>query len=313
MADPSTPSPPPELSAPTGAPIYAWFDGVIAGDRGGADSALHGAAAAMERLGLGRADLELEGERFALHFRGESVEGDRLDEEGKRRFIAILEEVVRAAGTSRPLESTLLCTEVHSDRTVETLFALRSGHVDPLSRVRPVEAEDCRRAPLTVRAPPGLPARGRWRAVALLLALVAIGAIAASWSGLIDRFTSPDPSGLPILTTEFGDRLAVTVRRRYGEYRVEIRRSPTFPDSEDALALWRDRLTGTRERIAWQALAGAGRVYVHSLGEGSRRLHTATLDLRPLVVDRHPVVAARLRADPRTKGFAISPVATWGR
>jgi len=313
MADPRTPPRVPDLSAPSGPPAYAWFAGVVEGDRGGTDGGLHAAAAAIERLGFGRADLELEGARFTLLLSGETVGGERLDDAGKRSFIAALEELARAAGIARPLESTLRCTEVHADRTVETLFAIEGGRVRPLSRVRAVDAEDRRRAPRSTGAPPELDSLGRRRAIVIVLSLVAIGAISVWRSGLIGRLLSPDPAALPILTTEFGDRLAVTVRHDFGDYRVEIRRSPAFPDTDEELALWRDRLSGARERIAWQALSGEGTVYVHSLGEGSRRLHTVSVNLRPLIVDGSEVGIAHLRGDPRTTGFAISPVESWGK
>jgi hypothetical protein len=313
MSDPRTPPRVPDLAAPSGPPLYAWFAGVVEGDRGGSDAGLHDAAAAIERLGLGRADLELEGARFTLLLSGEAVAGDRLDEAGKHRFIAALDGLVRAAGVTRPLESTLRCTEVHADRTVETLFAIEGGRIRPWSRVRTVDAEDRRRAPHAADAPPEFASFGRRRAVAVLLIVAAIGAIAIWRSGLVGRLTSPDPEELPVLTTEFGDRLAVTVKHRFGDYRVEIRRSPTFPDSDAALALWRDRLVGARERIAWQSLAGEGTVHVHSLGEESRRLHSTVVNLRPLIVDGREVIVARLRGDPRTTGFAISPVESWGK
>jgi hypothetical protein len=302
-----------DLPAPSGPPAYAWFAGVMRGDRGGADGALHDAVASIERLGVGRAELELEGSRFLLRLSGETVAGERLDDAGKRSFLAALEECLRATGAGDSLDSTLRCTEVHAGCAVETVFEVDGGTLRPLSRVRGVDLEDLRRAPLSFRPSSTIAVRSRWRAIAMLLALLSIGAIAVWRGGIIGRLRSPDPSALPILTTEFGDRLAVTVRHEFGDYRVEIRRSPTFPDSEEDFALWRERLGGVRERIAWQALSGKGTIYVHSLGEGSRLLHTEAVDLRPIIAEGSRVVVARLRGEPRTTGFAISPVESWGK
>lgn len=313
MADPRLPPRVPSLDPPAGPPEYAWFSGVLEGERGGGDGALRDASAAIERLGLGRTDLEIEGRRFTLLLSGEPVPGESLDQARKQGFIAALEDLARAAGTARPIESTLRCTEVHPDRTVETLFAVEGGRVRPLSRVRPVDVEDRRHAPRGPELPHELAGIGRRRAVVITLALVAIGAIAIWRSGLVGRLLSPDPAALPVLTTEFGDRLEVTLRRSFGDYRVEIRRSPSFPDTDEELEHWRSRLSGARERIAWQAISGEGTVYVHSLGEGSQRLATDRVDLRPLIVDGSEVVTAKLPGDPRVTGFALSPVESWGK
>ncbi len=312
MAD-RTPPAVPDLSPPAGTPTYAWFGGVVEGARSGDDGPLYAAASAIERLRLGRADLEIEGSRFTLLLTGDSISGDRLDDSTKQQFISALEYLVRVAGTERPLESTLRCTEVHSDRTVETLFAFEARRVRPLSRVREVDSQDRRHALRSPEAIPELLSLGRRRALMVAAILFVIGALAIWQSGIIDQLRSVDPNGLPVMTTEFGERLSVRVVRSYGNYQVEIRRGPMFPDSDQKLDIWEERSSGGRERVARLALAGEGTAYVHLLGEGSMGLETVRVDLRPLIFLEHGVVVASLRGNPRTTGFAISPIEEWGR
>jgi hypothetical protein len=312
MAD-RTPPAVPDLSPPVGPPRFAWFGGVVEGARSGDDGPLHAATSAIERLGLGRADLEIDGTRFTLLLTGETIDGTRLDESTKEQFIRAIEDLARAAGSGRTLESTLRCTEVHPDRTVETLFAVEERQVRPLSRIRGVDSQDLLHAPRPSDVQAELESLGSRRALLIGSILVVIGGLALWQSGIIRRLTSVDPVGLPILTTEFGERLSVTVVRRFGDYRVEIRRGPSFPDNPQKLAVWQDRISETREGIAYNVITGAATAFVHLLGEDSRRLATVEVDLRSLRVLSDHTVSARLPGHPETTGFAISPVEVWGR
>jgi len=303
----------PDRSLPAGPPLYAWFSGLVEGARGGDDGALHAVASRIERLGLGRTDLELDGPRFSLLLTGETVRGGRLDDATKQAFLGELEALVRVVGEDRPLESTLRCTEVHADQAVDTLFGIQDGEVRPLSRLRPLEAEDRRRAPHDPTAVPELEQLGRRRALVILAIVFVLGGLAVWRSGILTRLASADPSRFTIVTTEFGERLSVSVERSVGSYVVEIRRGPTYPDTDERLAEWQARTSGARERIAYQAIAAGDTVYVHLLGEESRRLSTASAELQPLVVGASEFVTVRLPGRHDATGIALSPVEAWGR
>ena len=86
-----------------------------------------------------------------------------------------------------------------------------------------------------------------------------------------------------------------------------------FPGTDEKLAVWEDRVSGARERMAFLSLAGEGTAYVHLLGEDSKQLATVEVSLRSLIGVRGQVVTARLPGHPDTTGFVVSPVEVWGR
>lgn len=303
----------PNRSPPIGPPRYAWFSGVVEGSRGSNDGPLHAVSSRIEQLGLGRTDLELDGPRFSLLLTGETIRGDRLDDACKQSFLGALEELVRVVGDDRPIESTLRCTEVHSDQAVDTLFGIQDGVVRPLSRMRPLEGEDLRHAPPDPAAVPELDQLGRRRALVILAIVFVLGGLAVWQSGIIERLASADPTQFDLLTTEFGERIAVTVEQSFGSYVVEIRRGPTFPDDDEKLAQWQGKLSGARDRRAYQTLAAGGEVYVHLLGEESQQLEMASVDLLPIVVGTSEVVIVRIPGRHDATGIAVSPVGAWGR
>ncbi len=308
------PPPLPDLEPPVGEPAYAWFEGVLEGTRGNDDHPLQSAAGTIDGLRIGRADLELDGPRFSLLLTGATVLGRQVDDSAKKQFLGALEIVAACAGRERPIESTLRCTEVYQDRTVETLFGVEGGAVRAVGRVRAISTEDRRRDPRAeVVIPPAQLRDHRRRALIVGFLVLAIGVLVLWQQGWVDRLRSVDPAELPISAPEFGTRLTVSVERSFGNYVVTVGRGPDFPDSDEKLNLWRDRLSGARERMAHQTLAAGGDVYVHLLGRDSNRLRTVKIDISPLVLDVDDAVTGMLPGHPDTTGFALSSTEVWGR
>ena len=308
------PPPLPELEPPAGAPLYVWFEGVIEGFRGPDDLPLRNATDTIARLGFVRADLELDGPRFSLLLSGAPVGGNRIDDDGKKSFLAALNQIALAAEGERPIESTLRCTEVHLDRTVETLFTVEQQKVRALGRVRPISSDDRRRDPRAeVAVAPEVRRDLRRRGWLLGALFITVGVLFLWQQGWIDRLRSVDPDGLPVSAPEFGTRIEIKVERSFANYVVHLSRGPDYPHTDAKLDLWQERLSGARERMAHQAIATGGAVYVHLLGKDSARLRTVKIELAPLVLGTKVSVTGLLPGHPETTGFALSSTESWGR
>src|ERR1700733_4318395 len=98
---------PPPLDS--GAPRFAWFDGIVEGRLGDA-SAVRAAAERTNRAGLGRMDVGVDGGRFSLLMDDATVPAARMTDENRRALAVALNEI--AAAAEGPVESTLRCTEV---------------------------------------------------------------------------------------------------------------------------------------------------------------------------------------------------------
>src|SRR5690606_34777262 len=133
------------------------------------------------------------------------------------------------------VESNLRCRMVYAADVVETLFVVRRGEVEAVSRVRPrTPADDELLAPAALVT--GLANVRRRELVFAAAALLLVGLVAAWWSGWIDRVLAARAESLRIDTGPFGAMLAVGVERSLGNYRVELRRGPEYPATPEALA-----------------------------------------------------------------------------
>ncbi len=313
---PKTPPVPSELEPPVGSPRFAWFGGVLEGDRSKEDASLEAAVRRLADLGFGEVDLELDGPRFSVLLSGPAVKGEGLTVDVKERILRTLQEVVAAAGDGRPTESTLHCTEVFEDRTVETLFGLRGEELCAISRVRPMTAEDVARDPQRISSSAlgeEINRLGRRRAIFITASLVALAAMFVWREGYIETVFSVDPIDFPVEYEEFGTRLLLTAERSWGSYRLEIVRGPTFPDSEQEIQAWQDQFESPRDRAAYQAVVGSAPLYVHLLDEESARINTAKVDLRPLFLGSSDHVVVTMPGSRRGASFVISPSETWGK
>ena len=83
---------PPEL--PVGPPRYLWFAGILEAPRPDAsrDGNLRRIAGEIDRLGLGRAELELDGGRFSLLLGENSLKGEKITDAARVRFLELLQE-----------------------------------------------------------------------------------------------------------------------------------------------------------------------------------------------------------------------------
>ena len=314
MAD-RTPPPLPDLEPPRGAPVYAWFEGILDGARRD-DAALESAVAELGRAGIGPVEVEFDGGRFTVLFAGGTFPGSAFGEDRKQEVLRAIEAVVAAADPSRSVESTTRCTEVHAESTVETLFAIEGSSVRPLGRVRPIESADRRRDPRREseddRDDPTFPRRHLL--VIAMLGFV-VGPILLWQSGWLDRIRAVDPSTLPIETTVFEHRLEVSVDRELGRYVFTVTRGPNFPGTREALDVWRDRIEadGDRpvDRVAHEILASGGRAYIHVLGEDDARLRTVPIELRSLVTGSLGEVVVKADGHPGTRRFVLTPEERW--
>ena len=154
------PDSPPESSEdlagglPTGPPLYLWFGGILEGKRRSSDddATLRGIVDAINRLGLGRAELEIDGGTFSVLMVETTLAGDRVRQEQREAFVRHLQEILDTVGPAAGVESTLRCTEVFADRTAESLFAPMGAEMRSVGRLRETNESDRRHAPVSESA-----------------------------------------------------------------------------------------------------------------------------------------------------------------
>ena len=130
----------------TATPRFGWFAGVLEGSVGNRDE-MRAAADAVRDLGIVGCDLEILGGRFSFLFDEDPVPGERLTVDRQDELLASLAALVEAAADGAAVESTLRSSLVHPTSVVETLFSVRGGQLEPISRRRDLEERDRAREP----------------------------------------------------------------------------------------------------------------------------------------------------------------------
>ncbi len=302
--------PPAVPKAPEGPVRYAWFGGILEGRRPQDDGALRAAVAELNADGPVPADLEVEGGRFTVLLGERTLEPSELSSERLTVFVDLLQRLVEASADPERIESTLRCTEVYAREAVETVFAPVAGEVRCVSRVRALNDEDRRRAPVAAR--PAGPAFDLGTRRALLIGalfLIAFGLF--TWrSGIVGRWMSAEAAGLARETGPFGTLLAVEVERMWpGDYRVVLRRGDDYPLTTDAVSALQTGAGSPVELAAVNAVAEGDAVYAQLLNHDGEVLASDRLELRPLLGDADAEVEGKLkgRISAATVRLALDP------
>lgn len=288
---------------PLGEPRYGWFAGVIEGRIGDADG-LRGATDQLARLDVVACDLEIEGGRFSFMFDEQPVAGAKLTIEKQDGLVDGLQRLVDAAAGSSATESTLRGSLVHADCVIETLFAVRDGRIDPVSRRRALEERDRALAPGGPGGPGAIEdplARiGRQRAIALI-ALILVGGGLLAWSGgyvdvLRNTFLSRAASELESDTGPFADALTLEVEQRFGKYVCEIGRGPGYPATADEVEALIDAAVTAEERAAASAIGDGRTVGVVLVDDEGAPLTSAPVPLAKLLADEDATIEVTIAA-----------------
>lgn len=280
---------PPPLQPPTGAPLAAFVEGLFDGRIGDA-AALQQAIASLQHAGAGPFRAEVLGGRFSLLPAQTQVSGAPFDEGAQARFLQALQGVAAAAAPGS-VETNLRCRLVYADVVAETLFVVRQGQLEPLTRVRPRTADDGLGVPNAPAVPFGLRRRELLFAAPLLLLA---GSIVAWQSGWIDRVLSARAETLRTDSGPFGAMLQLRVEPTWGNYRVTVTRGPEYPANASALTARRDGTEDLVARAAIAAVGDGGAVFVQLLGPDDKVLAEQRTELRPLLTAADGTIEAKL-------------------
>lgn len=263
--------------------------------------ALRAAVEEAGRAGLGVFQCEIVGGRFSLLPAETHPPAVRFGAEEQERFLAALGRIESHA-VPGSIESTLHCRLHYGDEVVETLFVVRGGRFDALSRTRPAASSPA----------PELPSRASrtgLRRRDLLLATVGLSVLAAFglWrSGLFERVTAARAETLVVDTGPFGATLEVKVERRWGIYEVAIQRGGRFPQDPAAVAALDAAATSLPERAAFSTVASGGDVWVLLCDQEGRQLAAESASLRTLIVDAKGTASVGLLGNPAASSVRLS-------
>ncbi len=280
---------PPPLQPPTGVPLAAFVEGLLDGRVGDAE-ALQAAIARLQNAGAGPFRAEVLGGRFSLLPAATQVPGAPFDEAAQARFLQALQGVAAAAAPGS-VETNLRCRLVYAEVVAETLFVVRNGTLEPLTRVRPRTAEDGLGVPRAPAVPFGLRRRELLFAAPLLLLA---GGIVAWQSGWIDRVLAARAEQLRTDTGPFGAMLQLRVDPAWGDYRVTLARGAEYPANASALAARRDGTEDLVVRAAIAAVGDGGAIFVQLLGPDDKVLAEHRTELRPLLTSADGTIEAKL-------------------
>lgn len=300
MATVADPAPEPaettagEATTAGDAPRFVTLDGILEGRIGDA-AALARAAHALDGLGVGPFRFDRDGGRFSLLPENVRRPGAGFDRERQERLLQLLRDV--AAAARGPVESTLRCTMVFEAECAETLFRAAAPPpagpgIEPLTRVRPLRAED-----QPVALPPRPPLRqllGRREVLFVLPLLLIVFGLFAWRSGLVDRLLAASAQGLAVDTANFDDLLAAEVEGRFGNYVVTIRRGPGHPADG---AGWERRAAAAAteaQRVRDLVVRDGQDVYVQLRDAQNNVLARNRVSLRPLVASADGVAKVDL-------------------
>jgi len=256
-------------------PVEELLFGGILEWRGGNTQDLQQIVARINRLGLAHAELDADGGRHSLLFDDRPVPGKQATSGALDRLVDGLQELIDASDDPHSAESTLHCSAIHPGEVVETLIGIENGSVHPVSRIRPRLIEETAHAPIRTVA---------WRKVLPLgAALLLVFGLYAWKSGYLDRVFSAAPAQLEIDNGPFGDRLLVTIDRKWGNYEVTLRRGSAYPDTVEAMATDKASAKSIAEGAAIGIIADGGVVHVHLLDSRGKLLDSGTVELRALL------------------------------
>lgn len=290
----------------TGSPRYAWFAGVLEGrvrDANGLRSAL----SRLKALDIVPCDLEINGGRFSFMFDEAPVRGDKLSVERQDDLVESLQRFVEASADATGVESTLRGSLVYAESVVETLFAVKAGTIEPVSRKRALDTRDRELAPDDAAgdgAWAGLdaPFRGKsLRGGLMLLALLLLGGSLLAWQsgyfGLLrDSFFAEGTDEAAIETGLFKDTLTLTAERKLASYRCEIRRGANYPETPADIEALVAAAATTGERAAMNAVADGKTIWLRVVDKDGVTLAATRVNLSALLTEPNGVLQSKIRA-----------------
>ncbi len=296
---------PEAIPPPSGAVQFAWFGGILEGHA--TDLELLGSTVQeINSLGMMFADLDVERGRFSLLFDDKVVTGPSMDRVKSERLVELLDRVVGLTSSPQQLESTLNCTEVYRDGVVETLFAVRDGAIEGVSRQRDVRSEDLTRGKVGGAGPRiALPNMSRPMVLLLLVLFLTAGGLMAWRRGLLDQINAAKVETIQVDLASFQGLIQLQVEEVWGIYAVAVSRGPEYPTTTEQADALEGRATTTVEKAAIRAVVGGTGMFVQLLDGDGKVLEAKPASLARLLSEDKPVVV-KLRGRARAKSIRLS-------
>lgn len=283
---------PPPRQLPTGAPHGIGIDGILEGRVANA-VALGAAVEALGACGAGRFRLEITGGRFNVLPEETTLAGTTFDQHAQAAFVAALQQVLDAAAPGS-IVTTLRCTLHYAEQIAETLFVVRGGQLEPLTRLRARGSGDAPPLPGADGTPARGPALPRRQLLLITPLLLLAGALVAWQTGWIDRVLAARAEDLATDGGPFGAMLQVEARRSWGNYEIELRRGADYPTTPDELTRRRDASGDLAARAATTLVGDGGQLFVQLRAADGALLAERRAELRPLLADAQGKVVLQL-------------------
>ncbi|MFT7618258.1 MAG: hypothetical protein ACI97A_001899 [Planctomycetota bacterium] len=263
---------------------FLWFDGILEGPLGDRDM-LRAAATRLDAIGVVAANLEIEGGKFSILLDDSGKRMSQVSDSQRSTLMQTIQEIVDHAADPNKVESTLRCTEVTSSTVHETLFALRDGRVEKVTRGRLVNDDDMRRSPRPISVL-GESFEGTKSKRLVYGSLVVLFCLAMSFQlGLVDRFLAPKAEEIKIEHRLFGDYLSSTMESNWGVYTLTIQRGDGFPQTMASFEIKTKAAKRMEDAATLGALARGETVYVQLLGDKGEAIYEKGVSLKPLLLD----------------------------
>lgn len=270
-----------DLERPSGAPLQVEWNGILEG-RVADPSAILAAANALSACSKTAFSCEVTGMRFSLLPSDSVTSGAGFDEAAQARFFEALEQLV-ATALPGSIESTLRSKMVYERQVAETLFAMQRGALTAVTRVR--ERQPSEGVMLDADSKDARRVVGRREILVLAPVLLFAGMFFAWRNGLVDRVLAARSEQLAIEAGPFGEMLALTVDKKWGNYEVVIRRGASYPADPAALTALRDGASSLVARAAVDAVGDGRDAWIHVCNEKGEVRAASRFDLSPLLTD----------------------------
>jgi len=288
------PPPPPPGSEPgstprSDAPDALHIDGILDG-RVLDEATLHRAVEQLSTAGAGAFRIDISGGRFSVLPAATQVAAGGFDAAAQTTFLDRLQDVADAAQPGT-VETNLRCKLVYNDEVAETLFVMRGHNLEPVTRRRPVTAQD--RGPLTSTTT-GVAGLSR-KQMLWLAPLFLVASLALMWqAGWLERATATPAAEVLTNTGPFGDMLAVDLTSSWGIYHVTLARGEGYPTTPAALDARRAASETLAARAACDVVGKGDDLFVQLLQEDGTALFQTRCELRPLLTDTAATIETRV-------------------
>ncbi|MFK7740543.1 MAG: hypothetical protein AB8H80_09470 [Planctomycetota bacterium] len=281
------------MGPPQGPARAVFVDGILDG-RTADEAALHEAVDAAGTAGVGAFQLDLQGGRFSVlpaTTRRTGRAAQSFDVAAQANLLDRLQGIVEAAEAGS-VETTLHCKLIYDAEVTETLFVLRDGQLEAVTRRRPSSERD--EADVRAAAAPVATSNRRmWLIAPLLL----VSAVILLWQlGVVDQLFSPAAENLHLEAGPFEALVEIEAveRTALGGYLLKLQRGASYPATPAALEQGRASASTTAERVAWDVLDGRGPLYVQLRDIDGQTIYESRISLRNLLLDPDHSQAIRL-------------------